>query len=217
MDFRVVWLSGIVLGSATVAAACEAPDPGEVTFSERSRAESSSGASGQASSSSGDGTSSSSSSGGADGGGEGGVADPVFGTEAFAAGNPGQNANGATGVHAGSVEGKDCMVAGCHLDTGPKWGFGGTVYSAANGGTTVKNAEVRVTGPDGKTFGSAYTDDNGNFWFDGAGAKPPANSRVGVRDGTKVKLMVGTVAGDSGSACNSTACHGNGAMRIYLN
>ena len=34
MNFRVVWLSGIVVGTAT-AAACEAPDPGEITFSER--------------------------------------------------------------------------------------------------------------------------------------------------------------------------------------
>ncbi len=217
MDFRVVWLSGIVLGTATVAAACDAPDPGEVTYSERSKAESSSGTSGQASSS---GSSGSTSSSGGDGGGsssgEGGAADPVFGTSQFAAGNPGQNANGAAGDHGGTVEGRDCIVAGCHVDKGPKWGFGGTVYSAANGGGTVKNAEVRVTGPDGKTFGMAYTDDNGNFWFDGAGAKPPANSRAGVRNGTKVKLMAGTVAGDSGSACNSTACHGNTAMRIYL-
>lgn len=213
MDYRVVWLSGIVAGTAAAGSACEAPDPGEVTFSERSKTESASGSSGVSPTDDGG---SSSSSGGADGGGEGGAPDPVFGNEAFAPGNPGQNANGATATHGGTVEGKACMIAGCHLDTGPKWGFGGTVYTALNGGTTVKNAEVRVTGPDGKTFGSAYTDDNGNFWFDGAGAKPPANSRVGVRNATKSMIMTGTVAGDTGADCNSAGCHGAAAMRIYL-
>lgn len=221
MDFRVVWLSGIVIGTAAAAGACDAPDPGEITFSERSKTESSSGSSGQASSSSGASSTSSSGTPGTDGGGsssgEAGAADPVFGNSAFAAGNPGQNANGANAAHAGNVEGKNCIQAGCHLDAAnAKWGFGGTVYTKATGGTTVKNAEVRVTGPDGKTFGMAYTDDNGNFWFDGAGAKPPANSRVGVRDATKKKVMTGTVAGDPGAACNAPACHGNTAMRIFL-
>lgn len=220
MDFRVVWLSGIVVGTASVAAACDAPDPGQVVYSERSKTESSGGTSGQASSSGTSGSTSSSGSSGGDGGGsssgEGGAADPVFGTSAFAPGTPGQNANGAAGDHGGNVEGRDCMVTGCHLDKGPKWGFAGTVYSTATGGATVKNAEVRVTGPDGKTFGMAYTDDNGNFWFDGAGAKPPANSRAGVRTATKKMTMAGTVAGDSGAACNSTACHGNAAMKLYI-
>lgn len=215
MEFRVVWLSGIVLGSAAVASACEAPDPGEITFSERSRTESSSGASGQSSSST-SGSSGSTSSGG-DGGGEGGAVDPVFGNSAFAPGTPGQNANGAAGDHGNNVEGRDCIVAGCHLDrANVKWGFGGTVYSTINGGATVKNAEVRVTGPDGKTFGSVYSDDNGNFWFEGGGVRPPANSRVGVRNATKAKLMTGTVAGDSGAACSSTGCHGAAAMKVYL-
>lgn len=217
MDFRVVWLSGLVVGTAAVAGACDAPDPGEITYSERSKAESSS--SGGGSSSSGASSSSSGASGGTDGGGsssgEGGAADPVFGTSQFAAGNPGQNAN-QVGDHAGQtpLEGKNCVVAGCHLDNNKKWGFAGTVYAAATGGTTVKNAEVRVTGPDGATIGMTYTDDNGNFWYEGA--RPPANSRVGVRDGTKKAVMVGTVAGDSGAGCNAPACHGNAAMRIYL-
>lgn len=213
MNFRVVWLSGIVAGTATVAA-CEAPDPGEITFSERQTDP-------------GGGSSSGGSSGGSsgavttDGGSsdamEGGPADPVFGNTNFQPGNPGENAN-AVASHAGQtpLEGKNCFQAGgCHNENAKKWGFAGTVYSAITGGATVKNAEVRVTGPDGTPIGSAYTDDNGNFWFDGP--KPPANSRVGVRDATKVKLMGGVVSGDAtGAQCNSNACHGVATMRVYL-
>ena len=138
MEYRVVWLSGIVVGTAAVASSsCYAPDPGEVTFSERPRTES-----------------------------------------------------------------------------GPTWGFAGTVYETINGGATVKNAEVRVSDAQGKLFASVYTDDNGNFWYEGA--KPPANSRVGVRNAAKKEVMVGVVAGDTGGACNAAACHGGAAMRIYL-
>ena len=217
MEYRVVWLSGIVVGTAAVASSsCYAPDPGEVTFSERPRTESSSGVASSG------GPSSSSSSGGSSGGdggsssgGEAGAPDPVFGMSAFAPGNPGQNANGASATHpGGTVEGVNCFTAGCHLDTGPKWGFAGTVYETINGGATVKNAEVRVSDAQGKLFASVYTDDNGNFWYEGA--KPPANARAGVRNATAKMNMVAVVAGEAGGACNSAACHGGAAMRIYL-
>jgi hypothetical protein len=113
------------------------------------------------------------------------------------------------------LEGKNCFVAmGCHLENNKKWGFAGTVYGSITGGATVKNAEVRVTAPDGTMVGSVYTDDNGNFWFDGP--KPPPNSRVGVRDATKVKIMGGVVADTAGTQCNSNQCHGLPTMRIYL-
>ncbi|AKU97230.1 hypothetical protein AKJ09_03894 [Labilithrix luteola] len=75
-----------------------------------------------------------------------------------------------------------------------------------------------MTGPDGKEYAHAYTDENGNVWID----KPltgdiPANSRAGVRKGTSVKTMVGTIGGPSGAACNNAGCHGNAAQKLYLN
>lgn len=210
MNFRVVWLSGIVAGTAG-AAACEAPDPGEITFSERQTDPGGSSSGGGSS-----GSGSAPTDGGSSGTTEAGGVDPVFGTTNFQPGNPGQNAN-AVESHAAEVplEGKNCFKAGgCHAENTKKWGFAGTVYGAITGGATVKNAEVRVTGPDGTPIGSAYTDDNGNFWYDGP--KPPANARVGVRDGTKVKVMAAVVAGDTGAQCNSNLCHGLATMRVYL-
>lgn len=214
MNFRVVWLSGIVAGTAGVGA-CDAPDPGEITFAERQTDPGGSSSGGSSGGSSG----STPTDGGSSGTTEAGPSDPVFGNTNFQPGNPGQNANAVDNAqHMAEVplEGKNCFKAGgCHAENSKKWGFAGTVYSAITGGATVKNAEVRVSGPDGTLVGSAYTDDNGNFWFDGP--KPPANARVGVRDGTKVKIMGGVVSGDAtGAQCNSNACHGLAAMRIYL-
>src|SRR5690348_11382493 len=109
MDFRVVWLSGVVVGTAA-AAACEAPDPGEVTFTER-QTDPTGGSSGTSSTggSSGDTTDGGSTSGGTDSG----PGDPVFGQSVFAPGNPGKNAN-AQASHAGStpLQGKNCFQAG---------------------------------------------------------------------------------------------------------
>jgi hypothetical protein len=212
MDFRVVWLSGIVVGTVA-AAACDTPDPGEITFSER-QTDPTGGSSGGTS------TSGSSSGGTTDGGSSGGDAakgDPVFGTTPFAPGNPGQNANDVPEHPAAEkpLEGKNCFKAGgCHAENNHKWGFAGTVYSTISGGATVKNAQVVVANPDGTTFASVYTDDQGNFWYEGA--KPPANARSGVRDATKSKAMGGTIAGDPGAQCNSGSCHGSTAMRVYL-
>jgi hypothetical protein len=210
MNFRVVWLSGIVAGTAT-AAACEAPDPGEITFSERQTD--------PGGSTSGGGTSGGSSGATTDGGSSSGgdaAKDPVFSVP-FAPGNPGQNANDVMEHPAAEkpLEGKNCFKAGgCHAENNHKWGFAGTVYSTINGGATVKNAQVVVANADGSQFASVYTDDNGNFWFDGA--KPPANARSGVRDATKSKKMDGVIAGDPGGQCNSGSCHGATAMRVYL-
>ena len=213
MDFRVVWLSGIVVGTAA-AAACDTPDPGEITFSERQTDPTGGGSSG--------GTSTSGSSSGAtDGGGSSGTdaakGDPVFGTTQFTPGNPGLVANNVMEHPAAEkpLEGKNCFKAGgCHAENNHKWGFAGTVDSTINGGATVKNAQVVVANPDGTTFASVYTDDNGNFWYEGA--KPPLNARAGVRDATKSKAMAAVVVGDTGGQCNSGTCHGSAAMRIYL-
>lgn len=145
------------------------------------------------------------------------TSDPVFGTTSFAPGNPGVNANDVAEHPAAEkpLEGKNCFKAGgCHSENNKKWGFAGTVYSTINGGVTVKGAEVRVSDSAGNVVGSVYTDDDGNFWFDGA--KPPANARVGVRNATSKAIMAAVVAGDPGAQCNSGACHGMAAMRVYV-
>lgn len=142
--------------------------------------------------------------------------DLVFGSTVFAPGNPGQNANAVAEHPAGELplQGKNCFKAGgCHSENNHKWGFAGTVYSNANGLTTLKNAEVRLTTSTGTPIATVYSDDDGNFWFDGA--KPPAGARVGVRIATSKMAMSGTVAGDPGGQCNSGACHGQTNMRIY--
>jgi hypothetical protein len=216
MDYRSVLLVGMLSAAALVGAAtsCSAPDPGQVTFIERPR-----GSGGELSSG---GTSN----GGVEAGTvtEGGVTteagveggtssgDPVFGTSAFAAGQAGppvRVAKAANPAHNGDASGKDCVVAGCHLDA-RAWAFGGTLYTDATGTARTANAEIRINGPDGKLVASTYSDVDGNFWFESSGdPKIPAGSRVGVRTAGKVMDMGGTIGGAQ-IGCQSTACHGAG-------
>ncbi len=214
MDYRGVLLMGAVVGAGALASstACSGPDPGAITFAERQ-----SQATGEPQSSSGtSGTSGTN----ADGGGteSGAPADPVFGTTAFTYVDPGVTANDANDAHAGTVEGKDCIVAGCHLDGAKPWVFGGTVYSTAQGGATVPKAEIKIVGPNGAEVGTTYTDANGNFWLEKAGTTIPAGSRVGVRkEGGKAMLMATPLQPtDAGCSANRANCHGTPATgRVY--
>ena len=217
--FRSFDVFGVVLGigcAAAAALACSGPDPGEITFAEKRGAfdtGSSSGTSGSTGTDAGSG-------GGDAGGSSGGPADPVFGTTAFAYANPGQTANGAAMQHAGTVEGKNCFDTGCHGATGaagPQWLIGGTVYTAATGGQTVAQAEVRVVDGTGKELAKAYTDANGNFWLPKGAADLPAGSKVGVRTATKVQRMATTIGGANGGGCNATGCHVKNTMQVYVN
>lgn len=146
-----------------------------------------------------------------------GGADPIFGTTTFVPGAPGTNANLVV-EHSASelpLQGKNCFKAGgCHAENNHKYGFAGTLYESANGGAPIKGAEIRVTDQGGTLVGKTYTDDDGNFWFEGP--KPPAGARVGVRKGLSKGIMSGAVAGDTGAACNSAACHGQTSLRVYL-
>ena len=148
MDYRGVLLVGLVGGAAIFGAttSCSAPDPGQITFSERPRGSGGELTSGGTTSGGTDGGSSGTTSGGTDGGGtdggsSGAAADPVFGTTAFAAGSTGQGApaKAANPAHNGDSSGKDCMVAGCHLN---QWGFGGTLYTDAAGTARVAGVDV---------------------------------------------------------------------------
>jgi hypothetical protein len=211
MDYRGVLLTCAVLGAGVLgsATACSGPDPGAITFSERP------GIPGEP-----QGSTSSGSTGGTSGGTSGtSSGDPAPGNdffkEPFAYQDPGVAANNANAAHGGTVEGKDCVVAGCHLGGAAPWLFGGTVYSAAANGQTVAKAEVRIVGPDGTEVGKAYTDANGNFWMEaGDGKTIPANSKVGVRrEGGGTKLMATPISNaDAGCTANRANCHGTAAQ-----
>ncbi len=211
MDYRGVVLTCAVLGAAVLGSstACSGPDPGAITFSERP------GIIGEPQgSTSGDGTSGTS--------GTSGDSQPGndFFKDAFAYEDPGLLANNADVAHGGTVEGKDCLVAGCHLDGAKKWLFGGTVYNAAKNGQTVAKAEVRIIGPDGAEVGRAYTDANGNFWMEAGDKTIPPNSKVGVRsEGGGVALMVTPISNaDGGCTANRANCHGTELQgRVWVN
>lgn len=143
--------------------------------------------------------------------------DSVFGSTVFNYVDPGVSANNAAPEHAGIVEGKDCIVTGCHLDGAKVWVFAGTLYSTAAAGATVAKGEVKVVGPNGADIGSAYTDANGNFWLERAGTTIPNGSKVGVRKegGGAPKLMAtGLQPTDRGCSKGGT-CHGGQSGKVY--
>ena len=204
MDYRgVVLISvGLASGLAALLPGCSSPDPGFITYGER---QSTAGAEPPATSDTAD---------------AGAKLDPIFGDSLMVWVSPGQEANNADPLHAGTVEGKDCVTAGCHLDNASPFSFAGTVYSTPQGGATVAKAEVRVNGPDGKELAKAYTDANGNFWFP-KGPAIPANSKVGVRKegGGAPRAMITTLQPADGG-CNSAKanCHGTaGTGKVYVN
>ncbi|MBX3261994.1 MAG: hypothetical protein KF782_20085 [Labilithrix sp.] len=134
--------------------------------------------------------------------------------------DPGVAANDANPAHGGSVEGKDCIVAGCHLEGGRPWVFGGTVYNAAQGDQVVTKAEIRIVGPNGAEVGTTYTDANGNFWLEKEGTTIPAGSKVGVRreGGAEPKYMATPLQPtDRGCSATRANCHGtDGTGRVYV-
>jgi len=219
MDYRGVLLVGVVLGMGVVASAtaCSAPDPGAISFSERPGGGTSDTASGKQG-----GTPGGTTSGGptTDGGGTteagGTTSDPIFGTSTFAWEDPGVTANNANAAHNNTVEGKNCIQAGCHLGGAKPWAFGGTVYSAAQNGQTVPKAEVRIVKPDGTEYGHAYTDANGNFWLEMA-TPFPDGSKVGVRKegGTSAGHMATLLKPDSNGCSATGTCHGGGTGKVW--
>lgn len=222
MDYRGVLLVGMLSASALVGAAtsCSGPDPGQVTFIERPKGSSGELTSGGQPTVEAGATTEGGMGGeaGAEGGSSGMAGDPVFGTSAFAAGSAGppiRVAKAANAAHGGDASGKDCIVAGCHLDTRP-WAFGGTLYTDAAGTARTANAEIRITGPDGKVYASTYSDVDGNFWFETGTPTVPAGSRVGVRTAGAMMDMGGVVGGAQ-VGCQSTACHGAGNPgKVYV-
>ncbi len=218
---RSVLLIGVLLGTGAVAfvPACSGPDPGAISFEERPP-------SGLASDTPGTGgtggTGGTSGDGGTTGTGpktDGGGTKDFFNNEAFAYADPGSKANAHTGTHVAPtnqipLQGKNCVQAGCHLDTKP-WAFAGTLYTDVNGTATVAQGEIRIVKADGTELTRAYTDADGNFWLESPD-RPPAGSKVGVRKaGGTPKMMTGTIEGATGAACNAGGCHGSATLRVF--
>ncbi len=200
-------LAGLAAGMLSMTS-CTAPDPAAISFAERPGSVGEVQGNGSTTSSS---TSTSSSSSGGEAG-----ADPIFNGAAFAYVDPGQKANDASPAnHAGNVEGKDCVSAGCHLNAGTiGWLFAGTLYSASQGGTTIPKGEIKIVGPDNAEIAKAYTDANGNFWIAAGGKTIPAGSKVGVRkEGGQVKTMATPIA-NADASCNANRgnCHGTASQ-----
>ncbi len=220
MIYRGFLLIGVLLGATASGATsgCSGPDPGQVTFGERSRGSNGDVTGGSVSGATPDlgvvdagGTANSQTS--ADGGASA-VADPVFGVTTFAAGQPGPGgpAKAANPAHEGDASGKDCTKSGCHKGL---WAFGGTLYTDAAGAARVKGAEIRIAGPDGKEFAKTFSDVDGNFWINYV-APIPANSRVGVRTADGKKATMQGVIGPAETGCSTVgACHAT-AMKVFI-
>jgi hypothetical protein len=218
MDYRGLVLVVALVGSCTLGltVSCTAPDPGEITFSERPKSGISSGDP-VGTSSSGDVDGGGSSSGGTDGGSSsGGPVTAFSGAPAYAAGAANGSSN--NGNHPTGNVGINCQD--CHKNggTAPAWGIAGTVYAAATGAAIVAQAEVRLVGPTGTELSKVYTDALGNFWSDPIPGGIPAGSKIGVRNGTATKLMATALAGDNDGACHRAGCHAAGAQgHVFLN
>jgi hypothetical protein len=103
--------------------------------------------------------------------------------------------------------GQECQ--GCHAPGGgaPTFYLGGTLYSAATGGTAVAGATINVTDAAGKTI-KIISANNGNFWTKTALTYP---IKVDASLCPSTLPMSATVAGNG--ACNN--CH-NSTFRVHL-
>lgn len=233
MDYRSLVVVGVILGASVLPLlpACNAPDPGQITFVPRSGSSNPSDENGDESSSGNNPTTSTSSSGATDAG-TATLTDEqkIFGTEAFTFNDPGETVNtqnigtGATN-HTAPMQGKECGTATCHGagGGGPQWEAGGTVY-ADNQGTALASGtkiEMRIVDPQNNIIGggSFCPDTDGNFWLDPGGtfAAIPDGSHVGVRKegGTMKMMQTALTGGASASDCASAGCHGLTSNRIY--
>jgi len=223
MDYRglIVLSACLMAGMVPLLPACKGPDPGAITFEERPGSGESNNTGGSTSSTSG--TVATSTSGAAGDGGTTTSGDPVFKAEAFKAGTADQVVNAQThGNEPKPMEGKECGKGGCHGDpgaAGPKWAAGGTVYGDINGakfdGATAGNTEIRIVKPDGTEVGTFYPDADGNFYCNITDPLPDG-CKVAIRtDKAPAKVMSATIGGPTGANCNSAACHGAAANRIF--
>lgn len=210
LSYSVLSLALVTGGVLAGVVSCSGPDPGAYTFTERPHAGETPGGGGTSTSPGGTTTAPA----GTDGGTATPAGDVVFGTTTFAAGTPGRGApaKAANDAHQGDCSGKDCIT--CHSGD---WAFAGTLYTDATKTARVTGAEVRLTGPDGKTLATTFSDADGNFWIDPQIVPSvPIGSHVGVRNATSKMNMAGAVA-EGQRGCNQAGtCHGGTQGGVYL-
>ena len=110
----------------------------------------------------------------------------------------------ATGGPSAMNAGQACVS--CHSSQSPTFKLGGTLYSAATGGSAVSGATVTITDANGKVT-TLVTGSSGNFYTAATIAYP---AKVSVSKCPNTVAMSSTIStGD----CNS--CH-NSSMRIHI-
>jgi hypothetical protein len=111
------------------------------------------------------------------------------------------------GVNPGQPAHQSCISGQCHGNGDAKpFAFGVTVCGEPSCQSGAEGVEVRVMGSDGVVF-SAFTDADGNAWFDDNGKlKFPAYAGVQTQATTKLMNMLVPDGAYTGS-CNSNGCH----------
>lgn len=113
-----------------------------------------------------------------------------------------------------SNKGQNCIAAGCHLNNSlgagaPGFQFAGTVYA---GTTTNPSAGAMVRIFSGTTVLKAYTDSDGNFYFNAPALSGSFMATTQVTACPTVTKMADLLVGGNGTApaansCNSASCH----------
>lgn len=192
-----------------VSAACSAPDPGLVIFSENPA---------KIKPDSGFTTLSDSSTGGDDATTGGGGPNAFAGEPTYIATTGANTDEPQHMAHFGTTNpvGQDCMT--CHLpDATTPFIFGGTVVNPDGGDGGIGSLEVRMLLPSGSAM-STYTNSEGNFYYLAEIGQPiEAGALVGVRNGTDTQTMPDHLTGPSQGGCNQKGtCHGGTQGGIHL-
>lgn len=205
--FRVIGLASLGL-----AAACSAPDPGEITIRRPAKPQPTRFDAGVSTV-------------GTGGGGAGAFAGaPPYLRQS----GPStlQQAHATTVIGGTNPAGRDCTE--CHKvgglaerkDGGAStlWTAGGTVYTSLSGPPVDGGIEVRIRLPDGGGA-SAYTDDQGNFFFPQTLLPSvPGGSLVGVRGDLAPtgRSMSGILLDNQGGCSGTGTCHGGTANKVFM-
>jgi hypothetical protein len=134
------------------------------------------------------------------------------GAAAFVAGN--NNAPARNGPHQGTggPAKLGCVVAACHGagGSGPKWAFGGTVFTDAAGTTPAAGVQIAVRDRGGKAQ-IVRSNADGNFWAPAGAANPAFPAKTGARTAAATALMDGDITDGN---CNG--CHTGGAGTAFI-
>ena len=108
--------------------------------------------------------------------------------------------------------GQPCLTCHTGVKGVPLFLFAGTVYADTAGTKPAASIEVRVRDAAGQAH-SAYTDANGNFFFE-QGALPPiaAPATAGIRDATNARSMTNAINDGNCNGCHRVG--GEGTLHL---